>query len=117
MRGITKDLDDLVEEAARELAALACQDVEIRFNADRKTGGAWLLGQEGRRALGIRAGYYEAEGGAAPQLAVSIYAGMDRLRNPNSAEPYYPGGPYALVWFDSVDQAACWIQDHAKLSL
>lgn len=41
-RGISDDLDDMVAEAARRMAETFGMDVEIRFNSDRHSGGAWL---------------------------------------------------------------------------
>lgn len=44
--GITRDLDELVNEAAKLLQD-AFGDVTIRFNSDRRSGGAWLVTSTG----------------------------------------------------------------------
>lgn len=44
--GITRDLDELVKEAAALLLD-AYGDVTIRFNSDRRSGGAWLVTSTG----------------------------------------------------------------------
>lgn len=41
--GATADLDAVVERAAELLRAHYGRDVTIRFNSDRKSGGAWLV--------------------------------------------------------------------------
>lgn len=40
--GATPDLDETVQEAARVLADAYGRDIVIRFNSDRRSGGAWL---------------------------------------------------------------------------
>jgi hypothetical protein len=41
--GITDQLDRAVARAARFLARLTGKDITIRFNSDRRSGGAWLV--------------------------------------------------------------------------
>jgi hypothetical protein len=54
--GITPELDDVVLRAAEALAAAYGQDIEIRFNSDCESGGAWLKTPDGFSAhVGIRA--------------------------------------------------------------
>jgi hypothetical protein len=47
-RGLTEELDAAVREAARELARAYGGDIEIRYNSDRESGGAWLVTPDGR---------------------------------------------------------------------
>lgn len=42
-RGLTDELDAMVARAAELLRETFGQDVEIRFNSDRRSGGAWLV--------------------------------------------------------------------------
>lgn len=49
-RGITDELDAAVREAARALVRAYGTDVEIRYNSDRESGGAWLVTPDGRNA-------------------------------------------------------------------
>jgi hypothetical protein len=42
-RGLTPELDSAVDEAAASMAERFGSDVEIRFNSDRRRGGAWLV--------------------------------------------------------------------------
>ena len=53
MTGATPDLDAMVASAAEALRRLFGRDVEIRFNADRMSGGAFLTGEEDDRKLGV----------------------------------------------------------------
>ena len=54
--GATKELDEVVEECARALAdSYPSFDVTIRFNSDRKSGGAWLVTDLGPDAVGLNA--------------------------------------------------------------
>ena len=46
--GVTVELDDVVLQAAGALAAAYGKDIEIRFNSDRHSGGAWLRTPDGR---------------------------------------------------------------------
>ena len=41
-QGVNKELDQTVKQAAKLLLFAFGQNVEIRFNSDRKSGGAWL---------------------------------------------------------------------------
>jgi hypothetical protein len=55
-QGCTAELDALVCEAAAALAEAYGADVEIRFNGDRESGGAWLKTPDGRNnRVGIAA--------------------------------------------------------------
>jgi hypothetical protein len=47
-RGITAELDAVICEAASALAQAYGADIEIRFNSDRESGGAWLKTSDGR---------------------------------------------------------------------
>jgi hypothetical protein len=47
-RGLTGELDAAVCEAARALVRAYGTDVEIRYNSDRESGGAWLVTPDGR---------------------------------------------------------------------
>lgn len=44
--GATEDLDQAVVDAAERLAAVYRMPVTIRFNSDRRSGGAWLKTDE-----------------------------------------------------------------------
>jgi hypothetical protein len=46
--GVTAELDEVVQQAAEALAAAYGKDIEIRFNSDRHSGGAFLRTPGGR---------------------------------------------------------------------
>lgn len=58
--GSTKELDDTVKLEAELLAQTFNRDIEIRFNSDRESGGAWLVnslkGFSGNCQVGLCAG-------------------------------------------------------------
>jgi hypothetical protein len=54
--GVTAELDAVVLQAAEALAAAYGRDIEVRFNSDRHSGGAWLRTPDGRNGdVGIGA--------------------------------------------------------------
>lgn len=61
--GATEDLDAAVTNAASLLAAAyPGRDVTIRFNSDRRSGGAWLVDGGNDAGIGITAGHYPDDG-------------------------------------------------------
>ncbi len=60
--GSTKELDDTVKKQAELLSQAFGRSVEIRFNSDRNSGGAWLAnsleGFSGNCQVGFNAGLY-----------------------------------------------------------
>lgn len=48
-RGLTPELDQTVEGAGSALAEHFGTDVEVRFNSDRRSGGAWLVTHPGEK--------------------------------------------------------------------
>lgn len=57
-QGATEELDALVVEAANRLTAEYNRDVVIRFNSDRRSGGAWLRDHGTNDTLvGLNAGF------------------------------------------------------------
>lgn len=61
--GKTPELDAVVAKAAKMLSGAFKRDVEIRFNSDRESGGAWfknsLEGFKGNCQIGLCAGIYK----------------------------------------------------------
>ena len=61
-QGKTEDLDKLVQQAANWLANEFERDIEIRFNSNRESGGAWLKnsleGFAGNCQVGLGAGLW-----------------------------------------------------------
>ncbi len=63
--GKTKELDDTVKRNADLLNKIFKRDVEIRFNSDRNSGGAWVVnslkGFYGNCQIGLNAGIVHCE--------------------------------------------------------
>ena len=59
--GKTKPLDDAVKREAEILQRLYGRDVEIRFNHNRESGGAWLVDGQQNASLGMSAHLFTQE--------------------------------------------------------
>jgi hypothetical protein len=55
-RGLTEELDALVAQAAEMLVAEYGCDIQIRFNSDRRSGGAFLMPESTYGVFGVGAG-------------------------------------------------------------
>mgnify|MGYP001564135132 CR=1 FL=1 len=135
--GATEVLDRIVAEAAKRLAAWSGEDVEIRFNSDRMSGGAYVgtpkNGFSSVDEVGVGAGYVADidrsafENGtmedhnrifrAAPKvLEITVLAGVNRLENETLATLGCFGGEYAMraCGGTDVDSAIAWIAANCK---
>lgn len=108
------------------------RSVEIRFDMDGQSGGAFLQRGDGRTGFGITAKLaakvprdarysnqeqYRALCRAAPRvLEVSVYAGKALLFNPGAFRDYSsPGDSYVMVQVGGLDEAMGWIRQHTRL--
>jgi hypothetical protein len=72
--GVTAELDDTVMQAAEALASAYGRDIEVRFNSDRESGGAWLVTPDGRNDdVGIGASVVTTENRERWENAVRHY--------------------------------------------
>lgn len=123
--GATSALDLAVQAAAEHLADMTGRPVEIRFNADRMSGGAYLAGEP--RTLGIKAGLYPEEEpdpalpwrersrlwDVAPKvLGFGVFADTRWLRDPALADMGPPGSRYALPEVANPKAGGDWIREH-----
>jgi hypothetical protein len=106
MVGATEALDGLVEQAGRKLKDLTGEPVEIRFNADRMSGGAFTK-DDTMNELGISAGLHKGK------MYVHVLAGINRLRDPSLATQGNIGHKYAHPSVRSIDEAVRWIRKNA----
>lgn len=53
--GKTNELDDIVKKEAEILQGLYGLDVQIRFNSDRESGGAWVIDGKSNCSIGLSA--------------------------------------------------------------
>jgi hypothetical protein len=143
-RGLTDELDALVQEAAEKLTAEYGRDVVIRFNSNRESGGAYLKDAPTKDCLvGINGGLYRpswAELGmtmddyldrhrddrawyeALPQtLGVHTNVNVAALIDPSLATDgrYHrdpsEDSPYSYVKHESVDAALVWLRQKVRV--
>lgn len=53
--GKTKELDDVVQREAEILQELYGMDIQIRFNSNRESGGAWVIDGRENSSIGLSA--------------------------------------------------------------
>ncbi len=133
-QGITHELDETVQRAAEMLADAFGIDVEIRFNTDRRSGGAWLVddkpGLSGNASVGLCAGLraQRPEGLTDEQwwdmpiedhrrlpeaIEVDTYINGDHLSDPSLANQGNPGDRYASHDHATLEDGLAWLQAHA----
>ena len=127
--GVTEDLDRVVLEAAEALRAWFGADVEVRFNSDHHSGGAFVVDKETQDEVGITAGLYPTElwsegvtaadwrrkYDALPRvLGMGVFVGVDHLLDESLATQGTFGASYALVAVNSVEAAVAWFEAHVK---
>ena len=129
--GKTKELDDAVQLEADLLTKAFNRDVEIRFNSDRESGGAWLVNSEkgfrGNCQVGINAGLYAKtpEGmsqddflikstrqfikSQPKELYIETYISASCLKNPKLAKDGTTDDPKCAIYHKSVNDAIEWL--------
>lgn len=100
--GATEELDRTVAQAAEALAEALGRDVEIRFNSDRLSGGAYF--GDGLAEVGVGA---DSRDGV---VRVDVYAGLDRLRDEPLARRGSFWHHYVIVPAASVPAAVAWLE-------
>ena len=134
-KGLTEELDAIVVEAAEALAAQYGTDIEIRYNTDRRSGGAWLVDPSTRNTtLAINAGLskiipegkdiewlidldrhdHNAYRALPDKLTINTYVIDRALRDPSMADPTNLNDtPYAYVEQPSLEAAMAWLRKNA----
>ncbi len=129
--GLTKELDDTVKREAELLTTTFNRDVEIRFNSDRESGGAWLKnsleGFAGNCQVGLNAGLraIKPEGmtredwlfkatrqfrDSQPKaLYIETYVSASCLKDPSLAKDGTDDDPKCAVYHQSVAEALAWL--------
>jgi hypothetical protein len=95
--GETKELDDLVQQAAELLAAAFGLAVEIRFNSNRKSGKAFVAA--GRQSTPGLGGWLQPDG----VLVVESYIPRKYARSPEALQICYWNGGNGESWQASAD--------------
>lgn len=114
--GRTKELDQIVQREAELLKATYNRDVQIRFNSDRLSGGAWLVnslpGFSGCCQVGLCAGNREATG-----LYIDTVVDASALRDKSLATEGVRRD-YSYKIHATVEDALAWLKanvDSSKL--
>lgn len=119
-RGMTAELDSVVARAAETLREAYAMDVTIRFNSDRRSGGAFLVtdpvdGIGANAEIGICASQVTAERN---EYFAARYPDMP-LSEPGVYIRAHVGrrvGEYADVLVGSIQEALEYVQEHADLT-
>lgn len=128
--GSTDDLDLLVARAAVLLADEYGADVQIRFNSDRRSGGAWLKDGAQDTTIGLCAGYRKDRGGltmeqmldlsraeynALPdRLVIDTYVSARALRDVTLAEQGFEGSRYSYLDHLTLEAGMDWLRANAR---
>ena len=140
IRGLTDELDALVMEAAERLRTQVGADIQVRYNSDRKSGGAYLMPESKYGTIGVNAGLYPPsredlgmtidqwldrvmtpEGKAWAKslplhLEIHTYVHVGVLRDPSLADQGSSiGQPYSYRKHDSLDAAFAWFRENVVL--
>lgn len=124
--GSTRELDDTVKRGAELLGTTFNRDIEIRFNSDQQSGGAWLKnslkGFAGNCQVGINAGlrairpegmsnedYYKTWRTLPKELYIATYVAKPALKNPNLADSGNENSRYCYMIHKSVTEALAWL--------
>lgn len=122
--GLTKELDATVAKQAELLATTFNRDVEIRFNSDRESGGAWLRnslkGFDGNCQVGFTAGlrpirpegmtnddYHKAWRTLPKKLYITTYVKVSALKDPSLADD--GAEPLSYKFHPNLDEALAWL--------
>lgn len=127
--GSTRELDDTVKRQADLLATTFSRDVEIRFNSDRQSGGAWLKnsleGFAGNCQVGFNAGlrpigldrthdmpheeYMRLWRELPKEIYIATYAKAEVLKDPSLANSGNEDSRYCYLIHKSIDEALAWL--------
>jgi hypothetical protein len=127
--GLTKELDDTVKREAELLTTTFNRDVEIRFNSDRESGGAWLKNSLKSFAsncqVGLGAGLKhrfpdgikrediwlkpELLYNQPKELYIDTYVDQSALRDASLANSGNPDCRYCSLDHKTVDKALTWL--------
>lgn len=118
--GATDELDEEVLVAAKMLAKTYNRDIEIRFNSDRRSGGAWVKdgkpGFDGNCQVGLCAGLKSKD--MVPPKArgqgiyTSTYIAQANLKDSSVANQGNPDRRYAYHYHDCLLDGLRWLDDN-----
>ena len=118
--GLTDELDNTVKQEAELLGQAFNRDVEIRFNSDRESGGAWLVnslkGFGSNCQVGLNAGI-ALEGHychkkldlAIDSVYIETYISASCLKDPSLAKDGTDNDPKCDIYHKTVEDALAWL--------
>jgi hypothetical protein len=124
--GFTKELDDTVKREAELLTTTFNRDIEIRFNSDRESGGAWLVnslkGFDGNCQVGFNTGlkairpagmtdddYFKTWRTLPKGLYISTYVKDSALKDASLCNSGNPDSRYCWLEHKSIEDALAWL--------
>jgi len=127
--GLTKELDDTVKRQAELLTTTFNRDVEIRFNSDRESGGAWLknslTGFKGNCQVGFNAGirpiglnrthdmpheeFMRLWRELPKEIYYATYVSENGLKDPSLANSGCEDSRYCYLIQPSIEQGLAWL--------
>jgi hypothetical protein len=113
--GETKELDETVQQAAKLLEKTFNRDVEIRFNSNRRSGGAWLKnslpGFSGNCQIGLNAGINN------DGIYISTYVKESALKNPALCNAgFLIEQKYCWLYHNTLNDAINWLKENVDTS-
>jgi len=130
--GATPELDETVERAAEMLSSAFGRDVQIRFNSDHRSGGAFLAdslpGFNNSCEVGINASlrnwpdgmpceeYIRREHELPDTLYISSYVAARVMHNPALANMGTTSRRYHYIDHPTIESALTWILDNVDIT-
>lgn len=125
-QGRTEELDNTVKREAELLAKTFNRDIEVRFNSDRESGGAWLVnsrkGFNGNCQVGFNAGlravrpegmndetYFNTFETLPTRICIDTNVKESALKDPTLANSGNPNYRYCWLEHKSVEDGLAWL--------
>lgn len=140
-RGLTDELDAIVMTAAERLTATYKRDIQVRYNSDRLSGGAYLMPEAEVGVIGVGAGIHKIRPAGfetltpdninawlddyprhSPQyralpeeIEITTNVNVRALVDPTLADHGNPERAYSYVGHASLDAAFAWLAENMKV--
>lgn len=109
--GKTEKLDNVVQNIAQKLSETFNKDIEIRFNANRESGGTFLKLNDNFSSVGIGAKIKQNN-----EIIYDVFCSAEFLNDPTMANNVgVLSGNYSFDYFDSFAEATVWFVKNVDL--
>lgn len=112
--GKTPELDNIVTEEAKLLSRTFDRDIEIRFNSDRGSGGAWLRNSLGGFDGNCQVGFGADLGNKGLYITTCVASSV--LKDINLCNSGNPKSRYSSVRHPSLEIALQWLKENIDTS-